>query len=103
LFIIIILAKTHIKPLLTSRNDTLHLPNNLFLCVTVFQNLRIIDYSLSQTTLEQVFLSFAALQKNSDLGSALGDSAAVAGGPLPLAYPAYGAPVQFQTQPHRPQ
>jgi hypothetical protein len=79
------------------------MPNNWVLCVTAFQNLRIIDYSLSQTTLEQVFLSFAALQKNSDLGSALGNSAAVAG-PLPPGYPplspAYGAPVQFQAQPN---
>jgi hypothetical protein len=51
---------------------------HLFSTLTTRQNLRIIDYSLSQTTLEQVFLSFAEKQKNSDLGAALGYAAGAA-------------------------
>ncbi len=50
--------------------------------LTAPQNLHIIDYSLSQTTLEQVFLSFADKQKNSDLGAALGNAA----GAVPAGY-----------------
>jgi hypothetical protein len=47
---------------------------HVFCALTVPQNLHIIDYSLSQTTLEQVFLSFADKQKNSDIGAALGNA-----------------------------
>ena len=59
----------------------------LFFCaLTAPQNLHIVDYSLSQTTLEQVFLSFADKQKNSDIGAALGNAAGAA------PPPGYGAP-----------
>ncbi len=66
----------------------------VFVCCclpTVLQNLHIIDYSLSQTTLEQVFLSFADKQKNSDLGAALGSAASVAPPGYGAVPPSYGS------------
>jgi hypothetical protein len=67
--------------------------NFFFALTSTPQNLHIIDYSLSQTTLEQVFLSFADKQKNSDIGAALGNSAGAAPPPGYAAPPpGYGAP-----------
>jgi hypothetical protein len=51
--------------------------------LNIEQSLGIIDYSLSQSTLEQVFLSFAAMQKNADSGAALGHNAPAAASGFP--------------------
>ena len=63
-----------------------------FNVLTASQNLHIIDYSLSQTTLEQVFLSFADKQKNSDLGAALGNAAGAVPAGNVGSPPGYSAP-----------
>jgi hypothetical protein len=59
--------------------------------LTPAQNLGIIDYSLSQTTLEQVFLSFASMQKNADTGASLGFAA---GAPALPPVPAHNMALQ---------